>query len=259
MGDFVFIKLLNKYTEDSIIFDSRKSKSDGIVSFPIRNIPFKGSLEEAILMMRVGDSASFKISADSIFQQIPKEDSVPTFPAGSFFTFDIKLVKVMTMQQVQDEQQKNYEDYLKRLEEMKAERKGAETGLINEYISQNKVNAKPTSSGLYFIETKAGSGPKPQKGSKVAVNYTGKFLEDGSVFDSSDEHGKPFEFTLGKGEVIKGWDEALLMMKKGGKATLIIPSKLGYDSTGVQDPYSGRFSILPYTPLLFEVELMEIK
>ena len=96
------------------------------------------------------------------------------------------------------------------------------------------------------------SGPKPDKGDNVKVHYTGKLL-DGTKFDSSVDRGKPFEFVLGQGRVIKGWDEGIAMMHKGGKATLIIPSHLGYGERG-----AGQGQIPPYATLIFEVELLDI-
>ena len=104
-----------------------------------------------------------------------------------------------------------------------------------------------TGSGLKYIELKTGEGSYPQKGDKVVVHYTGK-LEDGTVFDSSLDRNVPFEFTLGQGRVIKGWDEGLATMKIGGKTTLIIPSDLGYGSRGAGD------RITPNSKLIFEVE-----
>jgi FKBP-type peptidyl-prolyl cis-trans isomerase FkpA/FKBP-type peptidyl-prolyl cis-trans isomerase FklB len=130
--------------------------------------------------------------------------------------------------------------------------KDAETQSIEKYMKDNKIkNVKPTSSGLYYYETQAGTGKQATKGSIVKVHYTGKFM-DGKVFDSSVERGEPIEFTLGVGQVIKGWDEGIALMKVGGKATLIIPSKLGYGAKGV-GPIPGN------TPLIFDVELVEVK
>ncbi len=90
----------------------------------------------------------------------------------------------------------------------------------------------------------------PQKGQKVAVHYSG-FLTDGSMFDSSVKRGSPFSFKLGKGRVIKGWDEGVAGMKIGEKRKLIIPSELAYGPR-------GRGKIPPNATLIFEVELLEI-
>jgi peptidylprolyl isomerase len=113
-------------------------------------------------------------------------------------------------------------------------------------------NAITTASGLKYIEIEKGSGPAPQPGEVVAVNYRG-MLEDGTEFDNSYDRGQPFEFALGQGMVIPGWDEGIAMMNEGGKATLIIPPELAYGETGA----SG--AIPPNATLTFEVELVSIR
>ncbi|MBI5962237.1 MAG: FKBP-type peptidyl-prolyl cis-trans isomerase [Chloroflexi bacterium] len=109
-----------------------------------------------------------------------------------------------------------------------------------------------TASGLEYVEIEAGNGAQAKAGDTVRVHYTGKFL-DGKVFDSSISRGEPLEFPLGKGRVIRGWDEGIALMKVGGKATLTIPPQLAYGESG-----AGGV-IPPNATLVFDVELVGIK
>lgn len=109
-----------------------------------------------------------------------------------------------------------------------------------------------TASGLKIIDLVVGTGDVASSGQTVAVHYRGT-LEDGTQFDASYDRGTPFEFPLGAGRVIKGWDEGVQGMKVGGQRKLVIPPDLGYGSRG-----AGRV-IPPNATLIFEVELLEIK
>ncbi|MFL5806330.1 MAG: FKBP-type peptidyl-prolyl cis-trans isomerase [Roseiflexaceae bacterium] len=109
-----------------------------------------------------------------------------------------------------------------------------------------------TASGLQYIELAAGSGPTPKPGELVSVHYTGT-LTDGTVFDSSYQRNEPITFPIGRRQVIPGWDEGIGLMKKGGKARLIIPPDLAYGAQG-----AGGV-IPPNATLIFEVELVDIK
>jgi FKBP-type peptidyl-prolyl cis-trans isomerase len=107
------------------------------------------------------------------------------------------------------------------------------------------------SAELVQEDIKTGTGPAAKQGDRVKVHYTGTLL-DGTKFDSSLDRGEPFEFTLGRGEVIKGWDQGVVGMKKGGKRRLTIPSELAYGTRGMPP------KIPPDATLKFEVELKEI-
>ncbi|MEM1292876.1 MAG: FKBP-type peptidyl-prolyl cis-trans isomerase [Cyanobacteria bacterium P01_H01_bin.162] len=108
-----------------------------------------------------------------------------------------------------------------------------------------------TESGLQYEDIVEGTGAMPQSGQRVTVHYTGT-LEDGTKFDSSRDRNRPFSFTIGVGQVIKGWDEGVASMRVGGQRNLIIPPELGYGSRG-----AGGV-IPPDATLLFDVELLRI-
>jgi peptidylprolyl isomerase len=113
-----------------------------------------------------------------------------------------------------------------------------------------------TPSGLRIIDVTPGTGPAPQAGQTVTVNYTGWLFVDGKKgkkFDSSLDRGQPFSFTIGQGQVIKGWDEGVATMHVGGKRTLIIPPDLGYGASG------AGADIPPGAPLIFDVDLISVK
>jgi len=114
-------------------------------------------------------------------------------------------------------------------------------------------NAITTESGLKYVDMVVGTGATPQPGQQCVVHYTG-WLLDGKKFDSSKDRNAPFSFALGKGAVIKGWDEGVATMKIGGSRKLFIPPELGYGDRNV-----GNGLIPPNSTLVFDVELLEVK
>lgn len=114
-----------------------------------------------------------------------------------------------------------------------------------------KVKALP--SGLRYEDLKIGTGAAAMPGSVVRTHYTGWLARGGKKIDSSVDRGRPFEFKLGAGTVIKGWDEGLVGMKAGGKRKLLIPARLAYGERGVGSV------VPPNADLVFDVELVEVK
>jgi peptidylprolyl isomerase len=112
-------------------------------------------------------------------------------------------------------------------------------------------NAQQTASGLMYVIQDNGRAEKPQRGDNVSVHYTGTLL-DGKKFDSSVDRGQPIQIPIGTGRVIRGWDEGIPMLGKGGKAILLIPHYLAYGET-------GNNSIPGYSPLIFKVELLDFE
>ena len=119
------------------------------------------------------------------------------------------------------------------------------------------AKAVTTPSGLQITDTEVGSGPSPKPGQICVMHYTGWLYQNGAKgkkFDSSVDRGQPFEFAIGKRQVIGGWDEGVASMKVGGKRTLVIPPDLGYGARG-----AGGGIIPPNATLIFDVELLAVK
>jgi len=251
VGDVLTVEMTykikgNKKEKDSVLFSSKDAQSASKLML-VKPI-YKGDISEGLAMLAVGDSASFIIRADSFFVKNVGIQKLPDFvKPETKMVFDVKLISVQKKADYEKEQKIKMEKYNAMMEE----RKTKEPDDIKAFLKDNKINVKPTATGLYYVETKRGTGAKAVAGKKVKVNYTGKLL-DGTVFDSSE--GKaPIEFTLGNKEVIPGWDEGISMMKVGGKAKMVIPSSLAYGQNGAGN------AIMPFTPLVFEVELIDVK
>lgn len=123
--------------------------------------------------------------------------------------------------------------------------------LMTDNSAENQ-NIVTTPSGLQYVDIVEGTGATPQTGQTVTVHYTGT-LENGRKFDSSRDRNQPFEFPIGRGRVIKGWDEGLSTMKVGGQRRLIIPPELGYGSRGAGGVIPGNAT------LIFDVELLGVR
>ncbi len=133
---------------------------------------------------------------------------------------------------------------------------GVAAGAPTPAMAQTAGKPMTTASGLQITDTKVGTGATPRTGQTCVMHYTGWLYQNGAKgakFDSSVDRGQPFEFPIGTGQVIKGWDEGVASMKVGGKRTLIIPPDLGYGARG-----AGGV-IPPNATLMFEVELLGVK
>jgi FKBP-type peptidyl-prolyl cis-trans isomerases 1 len=224
------------FLNDSLIYDYSTGNQNPRIQL---NTPrFKGDLCEGLAMMREGDSAAFIVRADSTFitlfgQQYPDSIVKPE----DVLRFEIKMMKIQTKEAFEEE-----------MNQLRAASLNKSHEAFQKYIVDNNIKVKPTESGLYYIPTKKGTGRRPVVGEKVDVHYVGRTL-NGTEVDSSLD--KPFSFVLGEGYVIPGWEEALLLMKKGEKATFVIPSELAYGENVV-----GKLP--PFTNLVYDVELLNI-
>lgn len=247
-GDVVFIHYTMTNERDSVIYDYKTMSRPG-QPYAMRLSPpaYKGDMFEMLYKMKVGDSASFALRVDSMFDKYYKQP-VPNFldPKG-YLVYHLmvdSLIGSAKVDSIEKQQRAMQEAYMENA-------RTSEDSLIQKYLADNNIKVKPTESGLYIVIKEKGKGPKVKKGDNVEVNYKG-MLTSGQVFDASDKHEQAFVFPVGMQQVIPAWDEALENMTVGTKATLICPSNLCYGPGG-----SGP--IPPYAPLVFEIDVLSIK
>jgi FKBP-type peptidyl-prolyl cis-trans isomerase FkpA len=242
IGDIISYHLILK-VGDSVLLDNRKMMGEEPLQVELQDNPNgnkKTDPTEVLTMMSAGDSAIIHVEMDSATRQM-YTFAKPT----DKLEFIFKLVSVKSKDEAEKDQRQAAEA-----------QNVVDEKLITEYLAKNNINAQKTASGLYYVINKNGSGANIAEGQTAKVMYTGKTL-DGTKFDSNIDkefnHTEPLEFAVGRKQVISGWDEGLLLLNKGSKATFIIPSSLAY----------GDKSPSPLIPansiLLFDVELIDFK
>lgn len=256
-GDFVSFKAIEKTEEDSILFSSYDYDRPSLL---IKEKPlFTGDLYTALGMLSEGDSATFKVSLDSM-EKVMKRPKIPN-TKGKYVVYNVKINKVIPKGKLDEQAFRTQVETFLKGETEKA--KSQENTKISGYIAENDLKPTATSSGLNYVITEQGKGPKAAVGDTVEFNYTGMFLT-GKVFDTSvQEKAKesntfnamrpyqPIKVPAGVNSTIPGFDEALLLFPKGTKVTIILPSKLAYGEQGSQ-------AIPPYMPLVFDIEIVNI-
>lgn len=234
-------------SQDSVLF--ALDKPEKIIQ--VMESIFPGDLNEGLLELHEGDSAVFYVPIDSVNKYMG--GGLPDF-VKEYLVYSIRVDALYTMEELQQE------------EAAAAEKASAEEKQnIARYLEEKGLKAEPTESGLYFIGKTSGTGKKVEQGQEVAVNYVGRLL-NGKLFDTNiesiaKEEGvyiaqrtyEPMRFMAGVGQMIQGFDEAVLMMKKGGKATVIIPFALAYGSQSMGN------DIPAFSTLVFDIELVDVK
>jgi FKBP-type peptidyl-prolyl cis-trans isomerase FkpA len=246
-GDYVTVNMVYTDAKDSVLYDSRIGNKP--VRFQLRSSPFIGSMEEGLMELSAGDSATLFVSADSMYEKVLSKEPGNTMAkpeTGSFLKFHVKLLRVQTYNEAEMEMAENQGQLIR-----------AEDKALENYLAEKKITATPEPEGYYIIKLTEGKGQPIQTGSEVKVNYTGRFL-NGNTFQANAP-GKPYAFTVGGGEVIKGWDLAMQKLKGGDKVSLIIPSKLAYGAEGIRRPNNTVYIVPPYSTLIFDIEVLESK
>ncbi len=154
--------------------------------------------------------------------------------------FELKIEKLVT----EEEMRKERDLYIIKME-------AQENALLQEYLKNENIKVKPTKSGLYIIPLINGKGEKAETTNKATIHYQGNLI-NGQILGSSINKDEPLTFTIGNGEVIKAWDEAIQNMRIGDKVKIIVPSHLAYGEFGHEK------KIPPFSTLIFEIKLLEL-
>lgn len=254
-GDFVSLQLIAKTDGDSVLM-STYEQGHSILTL-LQKPQTNGDIFAGVKLLGEGDSATIKTNIDSITKKGMRRPPLK----GKYIVYEVKIDKVIPKGKMADTAfNAAITTYLKAQADVL---KKAEPAKIKKYVDDNKLTGTTTPSGLFYTITKPGTGDKPAVGDSVAVNYVGRFV-NGKLFEtnlkdvaqkektfSPMQQYKPIHIAVGVRAVIPGWDEGLLLLNKGAKATFVVPSKLAYGEQGNQ-------IIQPYTPLVFDVELVDI-
>ncbi|MBL4676366.1 MAG: FKBP-type peptidyl-prolyl cis-trans isomerase [Mucilaginibacter sp.] len=257
-GDFVSADLVLKNEADSVMGSTYDMGRPAPLIY--QKAPRKGDITSIFPLLSEGDSVTVKLNIDSMFK---KGQPKPPGMKGKYLIYEIKVQKVIPKGGSTDPVfQTHISDYFKALKEAALKK---EPIAINKFIADKKLQVTKTASGIQYQITKPGAGPNIQNGDTAVLNYTGRLL-DGKVFDSSNPEDakktkgydarrkyEPIKVKVGEGRVIRGWEEGLLLLNKGAKATLVIPSELGYGEQGI-----GNGVIPAFAPLTFDVEIVNI-
>jgi FKBP-type peptidyl-prolyl cis-trans isomerase len=259
-GDEVTVSL-KMYTADTVILFTVR---DTLLSQQIlvEESVYPGDLYEALRMMSEGDSATFIFRSNDLFVNFFRMESPPDYIRDSADVFmDLRIRSRLTGAEAEKKMQAMLEAREKMLEELRS----SEPARIAAFLKEHHLSAKTLKSGLCLIETRGGKGPAIKTGASVTVNYVaklinGKIIETSlkeeamksGIFDSLFEY-IPFTFVMGDSSTVAGWEEGISHMRKGGKAILVVPSSLAYGEEGLED------IIPPYSPVVYEIEILEVK
>ncbi|HOZ52070.1 MAG TPA: FKBP-type peptidyl-prolyl cis-trans isomerase [Chitinophagaceae bacterium] len=263
-GDLIKVNMQSACNNRMLYSTSQVNKGKP-AEFSVNKPNFKGDLIEAIMLMTPGDSLVCLVDADALFKST--KNKMPDFiKKGDKVQYFVKLVSIKTKDQMQKEQQaafnKQIQDQMAKQKKEAAKILAKEEKELQAYFTKNNIQPTKTSSGLYYIIKEEGIGEQPKVGDSVTMNYTGTLI-DGTKFDSNVDsafnHVQPFQFQLGKGQVIKGWDEGVALLKTGSKATLYIPSPMAYGAQSRPGGGANPKGIPANSILLFDVELVGFK
>jgi FKBP-type peptidyl-prolyl cis-trans isomerase FkpA len=241
--------MLYKDSKDSVWNDTRKRDIPVVILVPDTvNIKNEKGMESAFRVLKKGDSCQLQVTAKSLFEDTWHQPVPPTVKPEDKITFLVGVKEVTDREGIEKIQNAIQAREMEKGRKAAEEQVALDSVAIDAYLASNNIKAEKGANGLRYVITRLGTGAKPSPSSTVKVNYKGSLLENGQVFDQSQT---PVEYPLSN--LIQGWQIGFPLLPKGSKATLYIPSTLGYGQAG-SPPV-----IPPNANLVFEVELIDFK
>ncbi|MDL2262991.1 FKBP-type peptidyl-prolyl cis-trans isomerase [Bacteroidales bacterium OttesenSCG-928-I21] len=239
LGNLAILNLSYETETGIILFDS-KSTDRRYLRTVLSPSHSGGSFEDGLLLLYEGDSAIFKINAGDFltysegFKKLPKS-----------VDYDENVIVKLKVIDILDR-----DEYSHILTESYHSSEDVELQILEKYLKNTNVTVEPTESGLYYIEHEKGTGKQVEENDLLHINYTVKYI-DGSIIETTLGN-EPYVYEYGTTQFVAGWVEGVGYMREGGTATFIVPSKLAYGA-------DGNKKVLPYSTLIFEMEIIKIE
>ena len=238
-GDYLTVDLRYSTVHDSVFFSARRK-------FKLEEPAYRGSVEECFAMMYKGDDVDFIINANDFFSKTLEIDIPRFLEETNKLKISVRLIDLQTEQSYMDETRAflswidDFGDY--------------EKVRLRNFIHSENITAELDETGLYFINVANGDGNIINYGDTIEIHYEGWFM-NGKFFDSTRKRNESFVFVYGQEfQLLEGLEKALSQMREGGKSLVILPSDLAFGSHG-----SSTGIIPPYTPVIYEVEVLSVR
>jgi FKBP-type peptidyl-prolyl cis-trans isomerase len=251
-GDILKLQFIRKIN-DSVLVSTYQQGAPAYIPFSTQTQPY--DISEVMGSVHKGDSIYAVQLVDSFIARNP-QSVPPNFKKGDKVITMVKILDIFKSQEAARKDEMETKERAFSTDPTIKAQLAKDAGLLNEYMSKNGIQATKTKNGVLVQVTAQGSGPKVETGKLVSLMYKGYTL-DGNTFDTnmdnSFKHTEPLDFVVGGGQMMKGFEEAVMSLKKGDKAKVLIPSALGYGAQG------NGGSIPPNSNLVFDLEVLDVK
>ena len=251
-GDILKLQFIRKIN-DSVLVSTYQQGAPAYIPYSSQTQPY--DISEVMSQVHKGDSIYAVQLVDSFMARNP-QSVPPNFKKGDKVITMVKILDIFKSPEAARKDEAETKERAFSTDPAIKAQMSKDAGLLNEYMSKNGIQAQKTKNGVLVQVSAQGTGPKVEAGKFVSLKYKGYTL-DGNVFDTnmdtSFKHTEPLDFVIGSGGMMKGFEEGVMILKKGDKAKLLIPSSLGYGAQG------NGGAIQPNSNLVFDIEVLDVK